>query len=271
MYPCARILELRVPSSRLVEAPRPASSALLSECFRKCSFSRSIGSLFVHSSHNARTDYQRSPAKGKAERRSRLWQTVPPDLAAGVEAERTVPAPLLRVSPLHFCSGCCLDKSPAEFTVLGFRPRLRLRLCGVSAVLEGMLCSFTSNHLDELPTIFEIGISARRRSRPLLPLNLGVVGDRITLLGNCNQEVIMRSTFLAISILALLIPVSAWSQSEAVSAQLSGTIQDENGATVPGAKVTLSNSDVSFAREVTTGDNGLYTFTLIPPEIRFKS
>ncbi len=57
----------------------------------------------------------------------------------------------------------------------------------------------------------------------------------------------------------------AWSQSEAVSASLSGTIQDENGATVPGAKVTLANPSVGFSREVMTGDNGLYTFTLIPP------
>ena len=33
----------------------------------------------------------------------------------------------------------------------------------------------------------------------------------------------------------------------------------------PVPKVTLSNPNVSFSREVTTGDNGLYTFTLIPP------
>ncbi len=64
---------------------------------------------------------------------------------------------------------------------------------------------------------------------------------------------------------ALTIAMPAWSQSEAVSAQLSGTVQDQNGATVPGAKVSLSNPDVGFTREVTTADNGLYTFTLIPP------
>ncbi len=58
---------------------------------------------------------------------------------------------------------------------------------------------------------------------------------------------------------------TAWSQSEAVSAQLSGTVQDENGATVPGAKVTLSNPEVGFSREETTSENGLYTYLLIPP------
>ena len=70
---------------------------------------------------------------------------------------------------------------------------------------------------------------------------------------------------LLISCLALLLAHTAWAQSEAVSAQLSGTVQDENGATVPNAKVTLTNPDVGFTREVTTADNGLYTFTLIPP------
>jgi hypothetical protein len=73
------------------------------------------------------------------------------------------------------------------------------------------------------------------------------------------------SKLLTGSLVALLIATSAWSQSEAVSAQLSGTVQDENGATVPGAKVTISNPSTAFARDITTGDNGLYTFTLIPP------
>src|SRR5438309_935172 len=66
-------------------------------------------------------------------------------------------------------------------------------------------------------------------------------------------------------LLMILAVVPVWAQSEATSAQLSGTVQDENGATVPGAKVTLANPEVNFTRELTTGDNGLYTFTLNPP------
>ncbi len=68
-----------------------------------------------------------------------------------------------------------------------------------------------------------------------------------------------------ISLAFLLFPHLASAQSQAASAQLNGTVLDENGATMPGAKVTLSNSEVNFAREATTGDNGLYTLTLIPP------
>ena len=64
---------------------------------------------------------------------------------------------------------------------------------------------------------------------------------------------------------AVIFAIPAWSQSEAVSANLSGIVQDPNGATVPGAKVTLANANVNFSREIMTGDNGLYTFSLIPP------
>ena len=75
----------------------------------------------------------------------------------------------------------------------------------------------------------------------------------------------MRFRISCVFALLALAGLPAWPQSEATSAKLSGTVQDENGATVPGAKVTLSNPDVNFSREVTTGDNGLYSFTLIPP------
>ncbi len=75
----------------------------------------------------------------------------------------------------------------------------------------------------------------------------------------------MCSRYFLAPLVALVLALPAWSQSEAVSAQLNGIVQDENGATIPAAKVTLTNPDVGFSREVTTADNGLYTFTLIPP------
>jgi len=69
---------------------------------------------------------------------------------------------------------------------------------------------------------------------------------------------------LVFCLLYSLVPTPVHAQSQAASAQLSGTILDANGASIPGAKVTLSNPDVNFVREATTGDNGLYSFTLIP-------
>lgn len=66
-------------------------------------------------------------------------------------------------------------------------------------------------------------------------------------------------------LLALLVSFSAEAQTQAVNAQLGGTITDPNKAPVPGAKVTLSNPETGFHREFTTAETGQYTFTLIPP------
>ncbi len=37
-------------------------------------------------------------------------------------------------------------------------------------------------------------------------------------------------------------------------------MEDHNGSSVPGAKVTLSNSDTGFSWPFMTNDNGQYTF-----------
>src|SRR5579863_2399905 len=59
--------------------------------------------------------------------------------------------------------------------------------------------------------------------------------------------------------------VTGYAQSQATSAQLNGTVEDPNGAGVPGAKVTLSSPATGFTREFTTGDSGAYSINLIPP------
>ncbi len=63
---------------------------------------------------------------------------------------------------------------------------------------------------------------------------------------------------------AFLFSTALWAQ-EAVSARLSGTVLDQNESVVPGAKVTLSNSQTGFTRSITTSDTGNYAFALIPP------
>lgn len=74
----------------------------------------------------------------------------------------------------------------------------------------------------------------------------------------------MKSLFVA-CLLTLLVSFFAEAQTQAVNAQLAGTVTDPNKAPVPGAKVTLANPETGFHREFTTSDTGQYTFTLIPP------
>src|ERR1051325_5557347 len=44
-----------------------------------------------------------------------------------------------------------------------------------------------------------------------------------------------------------------------------GTVTDQQGASVAGAKVTLTKTERSFTRAQTTGEDGVYVFTAVPP------
>ncbi len=47
-------------------------------------------------------------------------------------------------------------------------------------------------------------------------------------------------------------------------ASLSGTVTDRSGAVVPGATLTLVSQETGFRREAVSGENGTYTFSLVP-------
>jgi len=73
----------------------------------------------------------------------------------------------------------------------------------------------------------------------------------------------MRSMYPLVMLLA---PCLLWAQGgEAVNARLTGTILDPAGYPVPEARVRLSNSATSFAREYLTGTDGQYAFLSISP------
>src|SRR6266576_279611 len=76
----------------------------------------------------------------------------------------------------------------------------------------------------------------------------------------------MRRVF-AICFAALLLAFAgtAWAQTE--TGQISGVVTDPSGATVPKAKVTVSNAATGAARDTTTDDHGAYTVTHLLPGI----
>src|SRR6266480_6328168 len=57
--------------------------------------------------------------------------------------------------------------------------------------------------------------------------------------------------------------VAAFGQSG--TATLSGTVVDPNGAVVPGAEITILNSATTLKRQTTTGDEGNFTVSILPP------
>jgi protocatechuate 3,4-dioxygenase beta subunit len=53
--------------------------------------------------------------------------------------------------------------------------------------------------------------------------------------------------------------------SQAVNASLVGTIIDSSGAAVPGAKVTLTETNTGVSRGTNSNESGNYTFSDLPP------
>src|SRR5262249_40434500 len=56
---------------------------------------------------------------------------------------------------------------------------------------------------------------------------------------------------------------NAWAQTGTTSVR--GTISDRSGASVPGAKLTLTNPEQGLSREATAGSNGEYEFLALQP------
>jgi outer membrane receptor protein involved in Fe transport len=71
--------------------------------------------------------------------------------------------------------------------------------------------------------------------------------------------------FLIFAGLALFLAGSSLAQTE--TGQISGVVTDPSGATVPKAKVTVSNAATGAARDTTTDDHGAYAVTHLLPSI----
>ncbi|MBD0370153.1 MAG: TonB-dependent receptor [Pyrinomonadaceae bacterium] len=70
---------------------------------------------------------------------------------------------------------------------------------------------------------------------------------------------------LVISLLLLLCPALALGQATASSSAVTGIVTDQTGAVIPGATVKLTDPKTGQERTTTTNDQGVYTFTQVPP------
>src|SRR5216110_3536582 len=76
---------------------------------------------------------------------------------------------------------------------------------------------------------------------------------------------VRQRTFLVLFAAFLVLAASgvAWPQS--VQGVITGTITDPTGAVVPGATVTITNVGTNISQSTTTGGDGSYLFSLVPP------
>lgn len=75
----------------------------------------------------------------------------------------------------------------------------------------------------------------------------------------------MGYSLMRVVLLALLPGVLAYGQ--AVKASLVGTITDSSGALVPGARVTITETNTGFTRSMQTNESGYYVFSNLDPGV----
>src|ERR1700690_2268351 len=89
-----------------------------------------------------------------------------------------------------------------------------------------------------------------------------------------NLKKYLQLRLVAFVAIFLIVAAGALLAQSAGTSGLVGTITDPSGAAVPNVTVTLTSSDTNQARTATTGGDGQYKFTLLPPgayKVRFAA
>lgn len=71
----------------------------------------------------------------------------------------------------------------------------------------------------------------------------------------------MKRAFLLLATTLFVVSLTAWAQD---TANIVGTVTDTTGAVIPGAKVTVSNPDKGFTRELVSNSAGAYSVSAVP-------
>ncbi|HEY6180607.1 MAG TPA: TonB-dependent receptor, partial [Terriglobales bacterium] len=74
-----------------------------------------------------------------------------------------------------------------------------------------------------------------------------------------------RKMVLLILLVAMFVFSRSWAVGQSASATLSGTVEDQSGAVIPNASVTIENVATSLRRQTTTNGDGYFTLPLLPP------
>src|SRR5882757_2059916 len=77
---------------------------------------------------------------------------------------------------------------------------------------------------------------------------------------NRSKKLLSRSPRLAVCIFLCAFAVSSAS-AQTDQGAIVGVVQDESGAVIPGAKVTLTATDTSFSLDRTANESGIFVFS----------
>lgn len=80
-----------------------------------------------------------------------------------------------------------------------------------------------------------------------------------------DSVMIKKSVCCGIFTVFLLILSVSFTTAQEFRGSITGTVNDPNGAIIPGATVTLTNTETNIAATASTNDSGVYTFPLLLP------
>lgn len=74
----------------------------------------------------------------------------------------------------------------------------------------------------------------------------------------------MRFSFRTMALALVLMTLAVWSPAQEITGTITGIVTDSSGAVVPGATVTVKNTNTGLVREFTTTGTGRYTASFLP-------
>ena len=74
----------------------------------------------------------------------------------------------------------------------------------------------------------------------------------------------LRSIFAVLAVLALVLSSAFSARAQVTTADVRGTVMDEQGGAVAGADVSITSSNTGYTRSMKSGSDGSFTFTELP-------
>ncbi len=75
----------------------------------------------------------------------------------------------------------------------------------------------------------------------------------------------IRASVMVLATLSLFFLLVRQAKGQGITGSITGTVTDSTGAAIPGAKVTITQTDTNAVHTVTTSDAGTYTVPQLPP------
>src|SRR5882762_991430 len=83
--------------------------------------------------------------------------------------------------------------------------------------------------------------------------------------GNSMTKCQAHRLFGCLLLAVMVFSLASGTVAQTVQGIITGTITDPSGATVPNATITISNTGTGLSQTATTGTDGSYRFSLVPP------